>query len=239
MHREYHRWYTGRLDRDMGVVVYGHWGTPVLAFPTSGGDEWEFERQGMIDALGGLLEHGRIKLFCVGSNSDQSFYNRGAHPFHRSWMQRQWDDYVRREVVPFIHGHCQGLHPITTIGASLGAYHAANTLFRHPDVVSRCIAMSGLYDLRSFMDGHYDDNFYFNNPIDYLGGISDPGQIAALNRCEIRIVTGHGPWEHPEHSYALSRVLGFKGIRHHLDDWGADGGHDWPYWRRQAWEYLK
>ncbi|HEX7086694.1 MAG TPA: alpha/beta hydrolase-fold protein [Vicinamibacterales bacterium] len=239
MHREYHRWHTGRLGRDMGVVVYGHWGTPVLAFPTSGGDEWEFERQGMIEALGGLLEAGRIKLFCVGSNSDQSFYNRAAHPFHRSWMQRQWDEYVRREVVPFVHGHCRGPHPITTIGASLGAYHAANTLFKHPDVISRCIAMSGLYDLRDFMDGLYDDNFYFNNPIDYLGGMHDPAQIATLSQREIRIVTGTGPWEHPERSYALSRVLGIKGIRHLLDDWGPEGGHDWPYWRKQAEEYLR
>ncbi len=239
MQREYHRWHTGRLGRDMGVVVYGHWGTPVLAFPTSGGDEWEFERQGMIEALGALLDAGRIKLFCVGSNSDQSFYDRGAHPFHRSWMQRQWDEYVRQEVVPFVQGHCQGPHPLTTIGASLGAYHAANTLFKHADVVSRCIALSGLYDLRDFMGGLYDDNFYFNNPVDYLGGMNDPALIATLSQREIRIVTGHGPWEHPERSYALSRVLGIKGIRHHLDDWGPEGGHDWPYWRRQAVEYLK
>ena len=52
MQREYQRWYTGRLGRDMGVVVYGHWGTPLLAFPTSGGDEWEMEGQGMVGGAG-------------------------------------------------------------------------------------------------------------------------------------------------------------------------------------------
>ena len=116
MHREYHRWFTGRLGRDMGVAVFGHWGTPVLAFPTSGGDEWELEGQGMIGALAEYLDGGRIKLFCVGSNGDQSFYNRHTHPFHRSWMQRQWDEYIRWEVIPFIHGHCQGLPAIATMG---------------------------------------------------------------------------------------------------------------------------
>jgi S-formylglutathione hydrolase FrmB len=30
-----------------------------------------------------------------------------------------------------------------------------------------------------------------------------------------------------------------KGIRHALDDWGPQGGHDWPYWKHQMWEYLK
>ena len=54
------------------------------------------------------------------------------------------------------------------MGASLGAYHAANTLFKYPDVVKRCFALSGVYDMKRFMDGAYDDNFYFNNPVDYL-----------------------------------------------------------------------
>ncbi len=25
---------------------------------------------------------------------------------------------------------------------------------------------------------------------------------------------------------------------HHLDDWGPEGGHDWPYWHHQMWEYV-
>src|SRR2546430_11828120 len=75
----------------------------------------------------------------------------------------------------FIWNDCQtqGL-AISTMGASFGAYHAANSLFKHPDVIKRCFAMSGVYDLRNFMDGLYDDNFYFNNPIDYLSNMSDP-----------------------------------------------------------------
>jgi esterase/lipase superfamily enzyme len=239
MQRESHQWFTERLGRAMGLRVYGHWGMPLLAFPTSGGDEWEMEGQGMVAALEEFIDGGRIKLFCVGSNGDQSFYDKGAHPFHRSWMQRQWDEYIRWEVVPFIHSHCNGLPAIATMGASLGAYHAANTLFKHPDAVRVCFAMSGLYDLRSFMDGLYDDNFYFNNPIDYIGGMTDPWQIGQISSARVHISTGTGPFEHPSHSYALSRALSFKGISHHLDDWGPIGGHDWPYWKHQMREYLK
>ncbi len=197
MQRESHQWYTGRLGRAMGLRVYGHWGMPLLAFPTSGGDEWEMEGQGMVAALAEFIDGGRIKLFCVGSNGDQSFYNKRAHPFHRSWMQRQWDDYIRREVIPFIHSHCNGLPAIATMGASLGAYHAANTLFKHPDAVRVCFAMSGLYDLRTFMDGFSDDNFYFNNPIDYIGGMTDPWQIGQISSARVHIATGTGPFEHP------------------------------------------
>ena len=57
------------------------------------------------------------------------------------------------------------------------------------------------------------------NPDDYRGGWR----------------TDHGE----AHTYEFSRALGFKGIGHHLDDWGSLGGHDWPYWKHMMREYLK
>ena len=223
----------------MGVVIYGHWGPPAIVFPTSGGDEWEFERQGMIDGLADLVDAGRCKLYCVNINHGDSFANRGAHPAHRSWMQRQYAAYIREEVVPFVRRDCQNDDiGVTTIGASLGAYHAANVLFKFPDVVKRCFALSGVYDMRRFMNGMYDENFYFHNPIDYVQNLHDPWVFEQLASCEIRLVTGSGPFEESRHSYAFSGVLAQKGIRHHLDDWGDRGGHDWPYWRVMIREYV-
>ena len=223
----------------MGIAVYGHWGMPLLAFPTSHGDEGDLKQHGVIDAVADFVDAGKVKIFCVGAINHDSFLNRQAHPLHRSWRQRVYDEYVRDEVIPFIHGHCQtpGI-PITTFGASLGAYHAANTLFRYPHLVKRCYAVSGIYDMRRFMDGHYDENFYFHNPVDYLANLSDPWFLEQLATCEIRIITGTGPWEESRYAYGLSGVLARKGIRHHLDDWGARGGHDWPYWKEILREYL-
>lgn len=211
----------------------------MLVFPTSHGNEWEHEHASMVGALSHFIDGGRVKLFCVSSTSHDSFLNKGAHPFHRSWRQRMFDEYIRDEVIPFIHASCQtpGI-PITTMGASLGAYHAANTLFRYPHLVKRCYALSGIYDLRRFMNGAYDDNFYFHNPVDYLANLNDPWFLDQLASCEIRLVTGSGPWEQSSYTYALSGVLARKGIRHHLDDWGPRGGHDWPYWKEQMREYL-
>jgi esterase/lipase superfamily enzyme len=239
MHREQHRWYSPRVDREMGLVVYGHWGFPILAFPTSGGDEGELERMGLIPALASYIEAGRVKVYCVGSNNHDSFYNTGAHPFHRSWMQRMFDEYIRWEVIPFVHHQCGGLHAIGAMGASLGGYHAANTLLKHPDAVKVAWALSGVYDMRRFMDGLSDDNFYFNNPVDYVGGLTDPDRIALLNTCDLHIATGTGPWERTAEAYHFSHLLGIKGIRHSLDDWGPAGGHDWPYWQHQMREYLR
>jgi esterase/lipase superfamily enzyme len=240
MQHEYHRWYSGRLGRDMGVAVFGHWGPPLLTFPTSGGDEWEYERQGLVAALADLIDGGRVKLFCANTNHGDALGNDGAHPRHRSWMQRQYDEYVGQELFPFIRHHCQDpFVGVSTMGASLGAYHAANTLFKHPDVVKRCFALSGVYDMKRFMGGDYDDNFYFNNPVDYLANMSDPWALGHLASCDIHIATGTGPWEHPAEAYRLSAVLASRGIRHHLDDWGPLGGHDWPYWKHQMRTYLE
>jgi esterase/lipase superfamily enzyme len=239
MHTTHQVWYSPRIGHDMGVAVFGHWGPPLLAFPTSHGDEWELQRHGLIDTIGDFIDAGRVKVFCVGSNNTESFLNEGAHPLHRSWLQRMFDEYIRDEAIPYIFDSCQSRGvPIGTMGASLGAYHAANTLFHFPHLVKRCYGLSGIYDLRNFMGGMYDDNFYFQNPIDYIGGLSDPWFLEQLATCEIRLATGSGPYEKSAYSYAMSEVLAHKGIRHHLDDWGERGGHDWAYWKEQLREYI-
>src|SRR6476661_8013276 len=142
MQREAHYWYSDRLGRDMGVVVHGHYGPPMIAFPTTGGDEWEYERQGVIGAMSGAIDAGRVKVFCVNTNNSDSFGNDRAHPRHRSYMQAQYDQYIVHEVMPFVRSHCRD-HGVGmwTMGASLGGYHAANTLLKHPDVVKRCFAL--------------------------------------------------------------------------------------------------
>jgi esterase/lipase superfamily enzyme len=239
MHREHHRWYTDRLGREMDILVYGHYGLPLVVFPTSGGDHREYEGQGMIDALGHHIDAGTVKVFCVNSVNNESWYNMQAHPRHRSYLQAKYDEYISSEVAPFVEWHSQtpGI-PIATSGASFGAYHAANTLLKHPDKFKRCLALSGVYDIRKFMDGDYDDNFYFNNPVDYVSSLSDGWYLDQLSRCDIRLATGHGAWEDSGPTWRLSEVLRSRGIPHTVDDWGPDGGHDWPYWKRQMNEYI-
>ncbi len=161
MKREYHRWYSSRLGLDLGVVVYGHWGPPILGFPTSAGDEWELEGQSMIGALAEFIDAGRIKFYTVNSINGLSFYNKGAHPFHRSYVQSVFDSYLRQEVVPFIWNNCQSQQSSPPWALLSAPIMPPTTLFRHPDIFKRCFAMSGVYDLRSFMDGLYDDNFLF------------------------------------------------------------------------------
>ena len=85
----------------------------------------------------------------------------------------------------------------------------------------------------------YDDNFYFNNPVDYVPNLSDPWTYVNLATCDIHIATGSGPYENSGPSYRFASLLKSKGIPHSLDDWGPKGGHDWPYWHHQMWSYCE
>ena len=162
----------------------------------------------MIRTLSPYIDAGANPNLLHQRRPERFVQNKGAHPFHRSWMQAQYEDYVASEVIPFIDALCQtpGI-PITTYGASLGAYHAANTLFKHPDRVKRCYALSGVYDMRDSMDGMYDDNFYFNNPVDYMANQNDPWFLHQYQSCDIHLATGNGPWENSGPTYRMSAVL--------------------------------
>jgi esterase/lipase superfamily enzyme len=122
---------------------------------------------------------------------------------------------------------------VALCGASLGAYHALNIAFRHPNEVSHAISLCGAYDLSDFFAGYFDDNVYCNSPYHYLPNISDPWKFNHMS-----IILSTGEWDNTRHeSYRMSEILNGKGIRHWLDDrkWS---GHDWNYWRESLPYYL-
>ena len=93
--------------------------------------------------------------------------------------------------------------------------------------------MSGSYDIRPYLKGHYDDNVYFNNPTDFLSGLNDDHYLPMLRQADsIYIVSGQGSYEDPNRSRQLSDILKGKAIPHTLELWGADVNHDWPWWRK-------
>lgn len=223
----------------MEIAVYGHYGFGLLMFPTAAADFLEYERFQLLDAIRPMLEAGTCKAFSINSINRESWLNDHMHPRDKAIRHQQFNGYVAEEVVPFIHTHCQSRVPIITTGASLGAFHAANSLFRRPDLFAGTIAMSGAYDLKSYTRGYYDDDVYFNSPIDYLPHLHDEHVLGQLRaKQHIHIVTGQGNYENPDASRKLSGILHSKGIPHELDLWGYDIPHDWPSWRKMLPHYL-
>jgi esterase/lipase superfamily enzyme len=239
MQRIIDAWYSSRLNRQMEIVTYGHFGFPLLLFPTAAADFLEYERFYLIDAMRDVIEAGKVKVFSINSINRDAWLNKQVYPRDKGIRQGAYNEYIAREVVPYIWNSCRGRVGIITAGASLGAFHCANQLFRRPDLFDGMIAMSGSYDIRGYYDGdYYDDNVYFNNPVDYVPNLDGHDLSLLQQKRHIHIVTGQGDYENPDASRRLAGLLYNKGIPFELDLWGYDMPHDWPTWRDMMRYYL-
>ena len=102
MNREYHKWYSPSLGRQMELLVFGHGGRPVIVFPTSMGRFFDYENRNMISVIGDQYERGDIQAFCVDSVDAESWYNKAVHPAVRAARHEQYDHYLLNEVVPLV-----------------------------------------------------------------------------------------------------------------------------------------
>jgi esterase/lipase superfamily enzyme len=154
-----------------------------------------------------LIEGGKVRAYSINSVNRYSLLNEQASPQWKAELLTRYDRYITDEVLPLIRNETGdvGGRPITT-GASLGAFLSANAYFRHPDLMRGVIAMSGSYDIRSYLHGYTDDNVYFNNPAQYLPNLNDDYYLPILRRADaIFILSGQGAYEAPERSSQLQR----------------------------------
>jgi esterase/lipase superfamily enzyme len=236
MNREFHKWYSGRLHRDMEMLIFGHAGTPTVVFPTSQGRFYEYEDRGMVGTLAHKLEHGQLQLFCVDSVDSESWYNRGVHPRQRVERHMTYEAYLLHEVLPLIRQKNANLNLAVT-GCSFGGYHAVNFALRHPDVVNYCYSMSGAFDTKQFMDGYYDNDVYFNSPHDFVKNMGDPWYLDRYRRNWYVLATSHWDFCWHENEMLAADMRG-KGMNQSIDVWRDDMPHDWPLWHRMAAQYL-
>lgn len=236
MKREYHKWFSAALGRDMEMLTFGHAGMPALVFPTSCGRFFDFEDHGMVSSVHDQMVHGHLQLFCVDSVDAESWYNRSVSPPSRIARHLQYEQYLMQEVVPFIC-HGDGTTNLAAVGCSFGGYHAVNIALRHPDVFSSFLSMGGAFDPSHFLSGYYDQDCYFNLPLHYIPNLTDAWYLDHYRRNNYVLATGVGDkcWNENER---MAQVLRDKGIPVRLDVWGDDAGHDWPWWQRMMKTYL-
>ncbi len=233
MQIEEHGWDSPALGHGMILRVYGHDGRPILAFPPQDGRYLDFESFGMVDAVGGLIEAGRIRLVAVDGIDWQTWTNDSIPPHDRAVRHEAYDRYVATEVVPWVRDRT-GWTTLWATGCSMGGYHAANLTFRHPDMIDGLVAISGLYQLSHFIGDAMDETIYFQTPLAYLPSLDDPWYLDRLRAARLCFVCGQGAWEDEmlADTRAIGDVLDARGIPAIIDLWGHDVDHDWPWWRR-------
>ena len=239
MHKMRTTWYSPHLQQNVTIARWGHYGQPVLLFPTAGGDCEECERMLMIRALSSLIDGGRIKVYSCDSVAGRGWINDDFSPVHKAWLQNQYDGFVYDELVPAIRADCRDPNiEIIAAGSSIGGYNAICSLTRHPDAFKLAICMSGTYDLSGWMDGVHTLDFHYSSPLHFLKYMQEGDHLNLLRRRFAILAAGEGRWENPGGAWKMASALGSRGIPNRVDLWGPNHDHDWPTWRTMLPTYL-
>jgi esterase/lipase superfamily enzyme len=224
------------------VLAYGHWGRPVLAFPSEQGPCWQYEERGMVDALAPLLDAGRLKLYCVDSYDSQSWHAQDIPLEERARRHGFYEWWILERVVPWIASDSGGGGELVVTGVSFGAYHAANFALKRADLFPLAICQSGVYDVSVVGWGERGDSVYFNNPADYVSHLGGDHLDWLRGQVSLVLVCGRGQWEDTtgalESTQRFGAQVAEKGIRCEVDIWGHEYPHDWPSWRDQLAHHL-
>jgi esterase/lipase superfamily enzyme len=225
------------------VIVHGHYGRPFLVFPAERGRAWDFENNGMIDAVRPLLDAGRVKLYCIDSHDAASWSNRELPLEERARRHSGYEAWIGNEVLPFVYDDCGGYLDVATLGCSIGAYHALTFALRRAEEFPLALCLSGNYDPSTWDGwGERGEAAYFSNPVDFVPNLHGDHLEWLRSRLSVLLVVGQGRWEDTTgalpSSWTMAGLLASKGIPCELDVWGHDIPHDWPSWRAQLAHHL-
>jgi esterase/lipase superfamily enzyme len=232
MKRDLTSWYSPALQREMPIAQYGDYGFAILLIPTAAADYLEYERFQLINSLSPLINSGKVKVFSVNSMNTESWMHQDMQGEHKAINHNRFNEYIFNEVIPFIKNATSQESPVIVSGASFGALHSMNLFLKRPDLIDGVIAMSGVYDLKEYTKGFYDEQVYFNSPAMYMPNLTDHRVLDQIRSSHhIHILTGCGEYEDPEAARNFAGILYNKGINYELSVWGNEWKHDWPTWR--------
>ena len=244
MNREYVKWNSKNLDRDMEMLIFGDRGQRVIVFPTSCGRFFDWENRGMLETMQGYIESRQIQVICVDSVDPESWWNTSAHPTDRAKRHMAYQKYVVEEVLPFSKKKNENDFVIA-LGASMGAYHAINIALRYPEHFNRTIGFSGPYDMRqmsqpfplfNWIHEYYDEYILQCDPISYVRELQDKDKLQKIKEMEIIFAMGKTDPLYPGNQ-DFTHELWAKDIWHAYRVWEGFA-HDWPYWKDMIHLYL-
>lgn len=241
MQGTYYKEWSRVLDREMEFKVYGHAGIPVLALPARCGRFYDWENNGMPDAVSALLNEGKLQLFCADSVDGEGLLNADLPRHRRAELQEKYFVYLTEELAPRILA-LNGAETLWCAGVDLGAYHAVNCRLRRPELFAGAIGMDGIYELARFWgDAAGDDLALRNSPLMALHrqGLYDSTVLRAASENHLLLCAGQGSYEQDALAdlRSMEKGLGETGIPAHTEAWGFDVTHEW-YWWSKMWSLF-
>jgi esterase/lipase superfamily enzyme len=225
------KFHSKELSMDFDVLVFGEEGHPIVLFPTSMGRYFENRDFGLIESAKWFIEQGYVKIYCPDGIDRLSWYNKNVHPQNRVHNHICYDRMLANELIPEILKDCN-VEKVATAGCSFGGYHATNFAFKHPNMVDYVFNMSAAFDIKDQLDGYYNDDVYFNNPVDFI-----PDSWNEHYR-DLMVFLGSGEIDAClDANIKMANMLGAKGIKNYLDV-RKGAKHDWPVWKEMFPHYI-
>ncbi len=227
----YIQYYSNTLSRNINLEITGDWGYPILMFPSSGGQFTQNTDFGLVGSVMKYIDEGKIKIYNVETIDMLSFYDDNMNSETKIHNYELYMQFLRNELIPYIQHECK-THRIGVAGVSFGGYHAANTAFRFPDLVSHLFAMSGVFNIRNQAPMSDDMRIYYNCPDEFMKN-EESWRYNHMN-----IVLSTSDWDSckPKNEH-MAHILNAKGINYWYDEkkWIE---HDWPLWKMVFPEYI-
>ncbi|MCC6874129.1 MAG: hypothetical protein IT378_07450 [Sandaracinaceae bacterium] len=229
------------LGRRVHVWCFGHVGRPLIVFPSNAGVAHEWQKAGMIDALGPLMRDGKLKIYCPETNVSRSFSGEGSL-HERLAHHHAYERFVLETLVPFIREDCRTPEmPMVATGCSIGALYASLFVLKHPETFPQALCLSGRYRASKLFDHSEHVDVYYNDPLAFLPNLHGAALERVRRRAHLTVVVGRGAHEHGciTETAELGTWLSRKGIPSHVAFWGEDSSHTYPWWQKQAYHYLR
>lgn len=207
----------------------------MLALPARGGRFYDWENNGMPEAVASLLHAGKVQLFCADSIDGESLLAGNSAPRRRAEMQEKYFLYLTTELAPRILALTAD-EPKAE--ADEKAAKAASTpVLWCAGVDTGAIGLSGLYDMSRFMGSEADDLILRNSPLNALAetGIYNTAALAKAEENSLLLCAGQGAYEDDAcaDTKALQAALEAAVLPCHVELWGNDVSHDWYWWGKE------
>ncbi len=218
MKKDKKTWSSPSMGSKVKVNTYGHAGTPVLFF-NSDCDKTKTDEK-FLESVQFQIEEGMNMVFTLEKPDYKIIFDEKMDPNKRLLHYLHIESFVIDELVPRM---CKetGRDFVILSGVGDGGFLAANMLLKHPSKFQKCIVVCARYDMRPWFDGSEDEDFYYNNPIEFLPHLNDEFFLTDLRKSDFRLIS-HVNDPMLEQADRISDFLYNKQIDHVLDIWGAE-----------------
>lgn len=230
------QWNSPSIGKKIELHVYGSEGTPIIYF--DGYPEYVSSsvRNKILNGLRLQIDHGFNQIFCPRMMQESDILNIEKDPEKRISLYYLFESFINDEVLPRVKKESKNEFVIL-VGVGMGAYTATNMAFKHPGKYSKLISVCGPVNLRPYFGEFFSEDYYYNNPPEFLPNLHDHDLLNKIQNTDIRLVSSvHDTYK--EQMSLFSDELSMKSIDHVLDIWGEDKQSEPEIWAEMLQKHV-